>query len=376
MFDFDNIPDRRDTWALKQIKYDAKDIIPMWVADMDYACFEGIRTAICQRAEHPVYGYTVSGELSNIICRRMENLYGWKISPDWIVYSAGLIQGLNFSCKSFCEPGDAVAIMPPIYPPFLKGPPFNGCKLVKSGIVWNYSGYEINLDDLNKKLAGNTKLLLFCNPHNPTGRCFTEKELRELGKCCIDNDVIICSDEIHCELTLDGNKHIPIASLDEEIASRTITLMSPSKTFGIAGLMTGFAIIPNQEIRAKYANAKEQMASHPNIFGLTATKAAYKDGEPWRKELLEYLTANRNLITNELSAYNILCQEPQATYLYWLDCTRLNTENPHAYFEKFGVGLSDGAEFDRPGFLRLNFATSRQRLMQALGRMQIALDNL
>jgi cystathionine beta-lyase len=376
VIDFDNAPSREGTWAVKYQRYAGTGILPMWVADMDFACPEQVREEFERRIEHPIYGYTLANELSELLVERMLALYGWLVRPEWIVYSAGLISGINCACKAVCAGAGGVAVNTPIYPPFLHVPPFNNCPLVKNPLINESGGFRLDFTGMREKLSGEAKMLLFCNPHNPTGRCFTRDELEETAKIVIKTDSVICSDEIHCELTLGENRHIPIASLSGDIASRSITLMSPSKTFGIAGLMIGFAIIPDESLRRRYSYAKEQLASHPNIFGIRAAKAVYSSCEPWRRELLAYLTESRDLITSELKDTGILCSPPEATYLYWLDCRPLGLDNPSEHFERYGVGLNNGADFDAPGFLRLNFATPRPTLREALKRMKKAIDSI
>ncbi|OXU14462.1 MalY/PatB family protein [Sedimentisphaera salicampi] len=372
--DFDRIIDKSGTYALKKYKYRKSECLPMWVADMDFACPPEVLEAVRQRAEHPILGYTVAKELDEIIAERMAEFYGWQIDPDWIVYTAGVVSGLNCSCRA-AENRSRAAVNTPIYPPFLSVPPFQGMNLEKSRLTLNASRWEIDFDNLRQTLSGGDSLFIFCNPHNPSGRCFKRSELERIAQICLETGTLICSDEIHCDLLLGESGHTPIASIGREIEQNSITLMSPSKTFNIAGMMTGFAVIPNRKIRQRFAYAKENLSSHPNVFGIKAAEVAYQHGESWRKALLEYLTQNRNLVTERLSKYGIVPAEPEATYLYWLDCTKTGLENPHAHFERYGVGLSDGKDFDAPGWVRLNFASPRSILNLALERIEKALNN-
>ncbi|AQQ09912.1 Cystathionine beta-lyase PatB [Sedimentisphaera cyanobacteriorum] len=309
--DFDKVIDKSGTYALKEYKYRRSECLPMWVADMDFACPEQVLESVKQRAEHPILGYTLAKELDEIITERMDEFYGWKIQPEWIVYTAGVVSGINCSCRAAEKAGRAV-VNTPIYPPFLSVPPFQGLSLEKNRLVFSGSKWEIDFEDLQQKLsAGSEALLVFCNPHNPTGRCFNRKELERAAEICLETGSIICSDEIHCELLLGESRHTPIASLGKDIEQNSITMMSPSKTFNLAGMMTGFAIIPNKAIRRRFAYAKENLSSHPNVFGIKTAKAAYQHGENWRKALLEYLTENRNLITERLEQYGIAPASPR-----------------------------------------------------------------
>ncbi len=372
MFDFDTVIDRSETGAVKIDKYKGRDIIPMWVADMDFALPEPVIEAIKARIEHKIFGYTtVQDKLREQIVERMWNLYKWRIKPDWIVFSAGLVSGLVCAIRGLCLPGQEVSMFTPIYPPFLEIPEVCYCKSSAVPMINNSEYYEIDFDRFENSVNDKTALLMFCNPHNPSGRVYNRAELEKLADICLRNDLPIVSDEIHCEIVLGGNKHIPIASLNEEVQDRTITMMSASKTFNIAGFMTGFAIISNQQLRQKYRTIVEKISSFPNTMGYVAAYAAYKYCEPWREELLEYLTANRDFAVEEIRKIpGLKCTNPEASYLCWIDCRELGTDNPISWFEDKGVGLSDGKLFDMPGYVRLNFGCPRSVLAAGLERMK------
>ncbi len=374
MFDFDKIIDRANTGSIKYDVFSGRDIIPMWVADMDFAAPPEVISAIKARADHGVMGYTIpQAKLKQLIVDRMESMYNWQIQPKWIIFTAGLVSALNCICRALCNPGQEVSVFTPIYPPFLEIPEVNYCNLSKILMINENEYYKIDFDAFEASLNQNSGMLMLSNPHNPSGRAHTPQELEILAEICNRHNLPLISDEIHCELMLDGNTHTPIATLGDDILQNSITLMSPSKTFNIAGLMCGFAIVPNSNMRVKLQSVVNKLSSHPNVLGYEAAYAAYKYGESWRMELLDYLTANRDLVTSELSGYKGLkvCS-PEATYLSWIDCSSLGLENPTKYFESLGVGLNDGTAFDAPQCVRLNFGCSRILLKKALDRMKNA----
>jgi len=375
---FDREIERRNTGSIKWDRYKDKDIIPLWVADMDFASPPPVIEALQQRTAHGVFGYThTPEELLDIIMRRLQKLYNWAIARDWLVWLPGLVSGLNVVCRSVGEDGDAVLTDTPIYPPFLAAPGLSRRKLVTAELCKENNRWVMDFDILNNAVTPETRLFLFCNPHNPTGRIYTKAELQQVAAFCEQHDLVICSDEIHCDLLLDTDKrHIPLASLDEAIARQTITLMAPSKTYNIAGLGCAFAIIPNTDLRAKFRRVMEGIVPYINALGYTAALAAYRDGGPWLDALLAYLAGNRDLLQERVAALpGITMTHVEATYLAWLDVRSLGVENPAAWFEAQGLGLSDGAEFGAPGFLRLNFGCPRSLLTKALDRLEMAVTN-
>ena len=372
MFDFETVIDRAETGALKVEKYRGRDIVPMWVADMDFVSPPPIIEALKARVDHGVFGYTmVQDKLRDLIVDRMWELYKWRIKPGWVVFSAGLVSGLVCATRGLCTPGQEVSMFTPIYPPFLEVPEVFYCEPNVVPMVNTAEYYEIDYDRFDDSISDKTGMLMFCNPHNPTGRVHSRQELERVAEICLKHNLPIVSDEIHCEILLGGSKHIPIATLSDEVGDRTITLMSASKTFNIAGLMTGFAIIPNQGLRRKYRGIVEKISSHPNTLGYEASYAAFKYCEPWRMEMLDYLTANRDYAVESIRKIpGLKCTNPEATYLCWIDCRELGTDDPVSLFESRGVGFSNGKVFGMPGYVRLNFGCPRSVLEAGLAKMK------
>jgi cysteine-S-conjugate beta-lyase len=375
-FDFDKEIDRRNSSSLKWDIYKGKDILPMWVADMDFASPPAVLDALKNRVDHGVFGYTLPpNELLELVVDRLKTKYNWHIDPQWIVWLPGLVTGLNVMCRAIGNSGDKVLTNTPIYPPFLSSPVLSQRELIKSPMKLNGERWIIDFDDLEKGVK-DCGLYLFCNPHNPAGRIFCKEELLKIAEICERTDTIICSDEIHCDLLLDENKsHIPLASLSPEIANRTVTLMAPSKTWNIAGLGCSFAIIPNQKLRGQFNMAKAGIVPFVNTLGYTAALAAYKYGQDWLDELLYYLRSNSQMVFDRINALpGLSTTKVEATYLAWIDTHETGIENPHTFFEDAGVGLSNGKEFDANGFLRLNFGCTKNTLDKALDRIEKAIN--
>ena len=378
-FDFDTPIDRGGTASVKWKKYGSRDIIPMWVADMDFACAPAILEALHQRIDHGIFGYSdPPAGLVDATIAHLQNEYGWKIEPDWIVWLPSLVVGLNVVCRAFGREGADVLTAVPIYPPFLSAPA-NGARnavrvqMIESNGIWRW-----DMAALERAITPSSRLLLLCNPHNPVGRVFTREELREVADACVRHNLVLCSDEIHNGLILDADKrHIPVASLSEEIARRTVTLMSASKTFNLPALGCAYAIASNPDVRAKLKKAMAGIVQHVGLMGYIATEAAYRDGKDWQVALLEYLRGNRDLVEHEVAKMaGLRIWHAQATYLSWIDARELGTDDPLKFFNDAGVGLYDGAMFGAPGFLRLNFACTRALLEKALKRMSRAIEAL
>jgi len=375
-FDFDTIIDRRPTASIKWDRYQGRDILPLWVADMDFRSPPAILEALHQRIDHGVFGYTAPPEtLITAVVAHLQEQYRWTIDPAWLVWLPGLVCGLNVACRAVGLAGDEVLTVTPIYPPFLTAPTLAGRTLVTVPLQLNGSRWQMDMEALARSITPKTRLLLLCNPHNPTGRVWTRAELLALADLAEQRDLVICSDEIHAGLLLDADKpHLPLALLAPELARRTITLHAPSKTFNIPGLGCSFAVIADQGLRQAFTRAMDGIVPHVNLLGYTATEAAYRYGEPWRQALLAYLRVNRDLVLRTVAAMPGLIVTPvEATYLAWIDARGLAFADPAALFEAAGVGLSDGADFGLPGFLRLNFGCPRSLLTEALARMQRAL---
>lgn len=375
--DFDKVISRKGTASAKWDKYGDRDIIPMWVADMDFACAPPIVEALRTRVDHPIYGYSnpPSGLIEATLAH-LQDEYGWRVDPDWIVWLPGLVVGLNAVCRAYGREGADIITAVPIYPPFLSAP-VNAARnavtvqMSEANGVWSW-----DLEALESSITPSTRLLLLCNPHNPVGRVFTPDELRAIAEICKRHDIVMCSDEIHAGLVLDQDKHhVPLAMLGDEIASNTVTLMSASKTFNVPALGCAYAIVSNPELRAKLKKATAGIVHHVGLMGFVATEAAYRHGKPWQLELLDYLRANRDLVEREVAKMKGLrVWHAEATYLSWIEARGLNTDDPAGLFNEAGVGLYDGTLFGAPGYLRLNFACPRPLLEKALERMALVTE--
>ena len=379
LYNFDICPDRRTTESDKWGKYPA-DVLPLWVADMDFVSPEPVRQALLERVQHGVYGYGRDlPELRELIVARMSERYRWQILPEDILFIPGVIRGFNLACQTLAEPDGCVFVQTPIYPPVLVAPRHAGLKRQETELKLAMDGcYEIDWQAFEAALTPETRLFILCNPHNPVGRVFRREELARMAEICLRCGITVCSDEIHADLLYSGQTHIPIASLDPDVARNTITLMAPSKTFNIAGLDCSFAIIQNPELRKRYQHATRGLVSGINILGWTAAIAAYRGGQEWLTQVLAYLEANRDYLFDfvQKELLGIKMTKPEATYLAWLDCRATGLDDPYGFFlQKARVALNDGKTFGHggKGFVRLNFACSRATLVEALGRIKTAL---
>lgn len=381
-FDFDTVPDRTGTDSQKWQKYAGQDILPMWVADMDFRSAPAILEALHRRVEHGIFGYarptasTVSAVIDAVLRR-----YQWSIQPEWIVWLPGLVCGLNVTAQAFAEPGDEVLTLAPIYPPFMSAPKNSARSSVQVTCLLQDGRWMIDWDRLAAAVTPRTRLFFLCNPHNPLGRVWRRDELRRLADFCLERKILLCSDEIHCDLILDPLPHIPTATLGADIAGQSITLMAPSKTYNVPGLGTSFAIIPNPALRARFHRACAGIVAEVTTLGFAACEAAYRDCEPWRLALLDTLRANRDRLVDFLACElpSVKLEAPlEATYLAWLNVTALGLADPIAHFEKHGVGLSDGAFFGAPrgAYVRMNLGCPRATLEEALRRMKSAVAAL
>lgn len=376
-FDFDLPVDRRNTASLKWEKYNGQDILPLWVADMDFRSPPAVMEALHTRVQHGVFGYgAVSAKLVETLCEMLFRKYGWQVDPQWLVWLPGLVSGLNIACRAVGREGESVLTMVPAYPPFLTAPKNSKRKLVAAPLAAAKDGWEIDFESLERIVTSDTRLLLFCSPHNPVGRVFSSRELVELVSFCDRHDIIICSDEIHCDLILDTDKeHVVTATVSPEAAKRTITLMAPSKTFNIPGLGCSFAVISSASLRNKFLQAMAGIVPEVNILGLWAAEAAYHGGGEWLAALLDYLRSNRTLVEREIGSMDGLAMHHvEATYLAWIDARGIDKISPGRFFETHGVGLSEGTDFGLSGFVRLNFGCRRVLLQKALERMKKAVS--
>jgi cystathionine beta-lyase len=374
-FDFDTIIDRSGTSSEKWEKYAERDIIPLWVADMDFRSPPAVIGALHERVVQGVFGYTHPPKsLEAAVREHLDRDFGWKIPPEWLVWLPGLVCGLNVLCRAVGASGDEVITFTPIYPPFLSAPTHSERVPVKVPLKLNGGRWIADLVALERAITVRSRLLLLCNPHNPVGRVWLRQELQQFADVAERHNLIIGSDDIHAGLILDQEKrHIPIATLSPEIARRTITLLAPSKTYNIPGLGCSFAVISDPILRKSFIKSAGRIVPHVNLLGYTATEAAYRHGEEWRQALVAYLRGNRDLVEECIGNIpGLAVTHVEATYLAWIDVRGTGIENPARFFEEAGVGLSDGADFAAPGFVRLNFGCSRSLLQKALERIRTA----
>ena len=349
----------------------------MWVADMDFAVAPEITEALSARLTHPLYGYThVSDSLNRLIVERMQRMYQWSIKPEWLVWVPGVVASVNIACRSLRKPGCGILSPAVVYPHIPEAPELNNHRLVQVPMVLQNKRWIVDIDWIAAQDNADNEMLLLCNPHNPGGSIYTHDELIELAGVAQANDMIIVSDEVHCDLILEQDgRHIPIASLNPAIEQHSITLMAASKTFNLAGLGCSFAIIPNQQLWQNFKQASMGIVSYINLFGYIGTRAAYERGEAWRQQLLEYLRGNRDYLMEEVNRIRGLKLLPvEATYLAWIDVSGLGLDDPHRFFENAGVGMSPGREFGDNGFMRLNFGCSRAMLEEAVSRIRKAVN--
>ncbi|MCH6255411.1 PatB family C-S lyase [Puniceicoccaceae bacterium K14] len=376
---FDEVPQRYQTDSQKWQKYEGQDILPMWVADMDFKAPAPVLDALHERIDHGIFGYA-RPEKSTVdaVLEMLERNYNWKVQKEWLVWLPGLVVGLNVASNAFLAPGESVLTNTPIYPPFMLGPKFQSRAVSKAPMVLDGGRWVIDWDAMEKAITPDTKLFLLCNPHNPCARVFDRSELESILEFCEKHDLLCCSDEIHCELLLDGRKHTPIATLSEDASKRVFTFIAPSKTYNLAGLGCSIAIIPDASLRNRFNAATRGIVAEVNNLGYTACEAAYRHGDQWRNELLDYLAGNRDLIHNfiknetpQASVY-----QHEATYLSWINVEKLGLADPVAHFESHGLGLSDGSFFGDKNHVRMNFGCPRSTLQEGLNRFKKAIESI
>jgi cystathionine beta-lyase len=391
---FDEVINRRVSESYKWREY-PEDVLPLFVADMDFRSPEPVARALSAYIDEGVFGYPRGlhahdrvqvHELVRLVVDRMAHRYRWRITPDDVVLIPGVVPGLNIACHSFAASSNAeqraVLVQPPVYPPILAAPTNAHLQRVESPLHRENDGsYSIDWDSFRLGVARNTGLFVLCNPHNPVGRVFHRHELERMAEICLSANATICADEIHSDLLFDGHTHIPIASLDPEIARHTITLIAPSKTFNLAGLQCAFGIIPNSELRRQFRSAYEGLVPSVNAMGLIGAEAAYRDGQSWLDQLLPYLQANRDFLWDfvQREFAGMRMTKPEGTYLAWLDCRELRLDNPYEFFlEHARVALNNGRTFGTggSGFVRLNFGCPRSILEEALNRMKLSLTSV
>jgi cystathionine beta-lyase len=381
-YDLDHIIDRRHTDSAKWCRY-GEGVLPLWVADMDFPIPQPVIRALQERVAHGIFGYGLEPpELRPLLVERLERLYGWQVNAEALVFMPGVMSGFNLAAWAVAAPGEGLLVQTPVYYPILRVPANVGLTMDAMELTGRPDGrYEVDFDAFEAAITARTRLFMLCNPHNPVGRVFRRDELERMADICLRDGVVICSDEIHGDLIFEGHRHLPIASLAPEVASRTITLMAPSKTYNLAGLHAAFAIIPDAELRQRFQAVQADLVPGIDVLGYTAILTAYRDGQPWLDAVLAYLQANRDFLFDYVAAHlpGIHMAKPEGTYLAWLDCRGVGLPgNPHKFFlEKAKVAVNDGATFGQggEGFVRLNFACPRATLVEALERMGDALSS-
>ena len=396
-YNFDLKCDRSNTncvkWDAVKDVFGREDVIPMWVADMDFPAAKPIVAALKKRAAHEFYGYTKPGqELIEAIVSRMRRKFNWQIRPEWIVFTPGVIPALSAAACAVSRPGDEIVLQEPVYFPFFSVVTQSGCKIVNNPLKFDGKRYTMDLRDLESKfrpVAGShlthsrAKAVIFCNPQNPIGRLWTKAETTRMGEIVIRNGGIVISDEIHCEILYKGYRHTPFAAISDEFAQNSVVCMAPSKTFNLAGLHASCIIIPNQKLRESFSDSMAAVVPGPNVFGLVAMEAAFRQGDDWLAQMLDYLNGNLK-ITMEFFAKRIpqiKVIKPQGTYLLWLDCRKLGLDNQALSTfmrAKARVGFDDGFLFGESGsgFERMNIACPRMILLEALSRIEQAVNSL
>lgn len=385
-YNFDRVPNRRAPGVLNKWTWFPKDILPMWVADMDFPAPPPILDALHKYAEHGDLGYSIpSKKLYETIAARLDKLYGWKVLPDSIVAVPGVNSGYNVAARTFCTPRKGYLIQTPVYNEFHETRKKAGVPQLEAPLAkisdGNQIGYEVDFDSL-QQAAKKANIFLLCNPHNPVGRIYTTAELKRMAEICIKNDLLIVSDEIHSELLLENNRFQPIAALSREIQKRSITLISASKAYNVPGLFCAFAVIPDKKLRDQFIETSIKMGLHLGAPGLVASQIAYSGRcDTWQKALRKYLTDNRDFLVEYVGKNmpGVRVTTPQATYLAWLDFTEFDFSiSPYEFFfQKAKVALADGSIYGEngKGYVRLNFGTSRRILKQGLDRMSKALHS-
>ncbi|MEM6159012.1 PatB family C-S lyase [Erwinia sp. P6884] len=371
--------DRRHSDSLKWQKYGDQDILPLWVADTDFRSPQCVIDALKQRVEHGVFGYGgAPGELTDVIIARMSERYQWEIKPEWLVFLPGIVSGLNLAVRAFTSPHQGTIAPTPIYPPFRSAAKLADRRQINGQLRLENQRWVMDIAALEPQMTGNEKLLMLCNPQNPGGTVYSQEELEAQLRFAQRHDLIVCSDEIHCDLLLEpGVKHIPFATLSSDAEQRSVTLISPSKTFNIAGLGASLAIIPDADLRARFTQTRQGIVPGVDILAYVAATAAWRDGQPWLDEKLAYLRESRDLLTSRINAMpGLSVASPEATYLAWIDASQLGVPSPARFFEHHGLGFSAGRDFGDDAFVRFNFGCPQDLIHEALRRMENALRTI
>lgn len=387
-YDFDKIIDRHGTGALAldvlQERYGKADLMPLWVADMNFATPQFITDAMKRRLDHSLFGYTVvPKDFWPTVTRWIEAHHQWTVREEWMRFVPGIVKGIGFVVNVFVQPDEKVIIQPPVYHPFRLTPAGNGREVVMNPLIRHDDGsYSMDFDNLAEVADDKCRLLILSNPHNPAGIVWDEETLRRLAHFCAERGIIVISDEIHCDMALFGNRHHPFASVSEEAAQCSITFGAPSKTFNIAGIVSSYCIVPNEELRNRlFSWMAANELDEPHIFAPIATMAAFNEGEEWRRQMLHYIEGNIMFVEDYLKENlpQIKPLRPQASFLVWLDCRGLRLQHDalvHLFVDEAGLALNDGEMFGKggEGFMRMNIASPRAVLREALGRLKDAVE--
>ena len=381
-YNFDQVVDRQHSHSFKW-QLGGRDVLPMWIADMDFQAPKPVMDAIIKRAEHGIYGYSMPEDgFFDAVINWQKKRHGWNIDKDWITFCPGIVPGLNMLVRAMTHPGDKVIVQTPVYYPFFDAILNNGRQFEKNPLILENGKYRMDYVDLQKRAEDpRAKAIILCSPHNPVGRVWSRDELRQLGQICLENDIIVISDELHCDLVFKGHQHIPFAAISTEFAENSVTCIAPSKTFNLAGLQTSTLVIPNESIRNLFLNGS--IFKRTNPFGIVALEAAYTHGEAWLDQLKDYLEDNIRylceFVKDRLPGIGVI--KPEGTYLVWMDFRSLALDNAALedfMLNKAGIWLDEGHIFGKEGdgFERINVACPRSILEQGLIRIETALKNL
>ena len=373
MAEFDRLIDRRGTFSAKWDKYQGRDVLPFWVADMDFSAPQFLLDALAERVRHGILGYTRTPEpLVAAFCEWMRRNHGWQVAEEWLVWIPGVVPGLNLAAMAAAEPNGAILIPTPIYYPFLAVPGNAGQRLIQAPMRRDGQRWVTDLEAMQAAADRHTRLLMIANPQNPTGRVFTKAELEAIADFAERRDLLICSDEIHCSILLDRQaRHLPIASLHPSVAVRSISLYAATKAYNVPGLSCAIAVIPNAGLRHRFQQASRGLTPFIGPLAYAASTAAFGDQSGWLERLLDYLRGNHQLV---LDALGDRMTPVEGTYLAWLDVRDLGLRDPAAHFEEHGLGLSDGTDFAGPGYLRFNFGCPRALLKEGLARFAAGVE--
>jgi cystathionine beta-lyase len=388
-WNFDQPAEREGTNCIKYDRreeiFGKKDIIPMWVADMDFKSPDFVTSALNEQLKHEIYGYSFRpAEYYTSIIDWLKVRHNWSTEKEWMTFAPGVVPALNFCTLAFTQPGDRIIVQPPVYFPFFSAVESHGRTLLYNQLKEEGGRWVMDYESLVASIDDKTRMIIISNPHNPVGRVWTSEELLDLAEICLRNNIIILSDEIHCDLVLPGFRHKPFASLSEEIADRTITLIAPSKTFNLAGLSTSTVIISNPALKKAFNRIVDNLhVGGGNIFGTAASVAAYTYGHKWLDSLLDYIDHNVDFVENYCRSLipEIIPVQPEATYMIWLDCRKLGMkgkELQNFFVHSAGIGMNEGSTFGPggEGFMRMNLGTTHQTVIKAMEQIEKAVSSL